>query len=124
MRLALFVALFLACYASTSADLLQFRERASAIIENKDAEEITIEQARRSVQLLLKDFVAWAKTNDFHPEFRSRTYTVTADDPTDPLSIERCPLVFDEKRDELCLFDLQRSELWGGTVLFCRYLCE
>jgi hypothetical protein len=40
------------------------------------------------------------------------------------MAVDRCELFYEDDVDELCLIDLKRSEVWGASVLFCRYLCE
>ena len=107
-----------------ATELTELRGRAATIVEQQGAREITTEQARRKVQLLLKDFEAWAEAHTVELELRSRAYTSSPDDVDDPLSVNRCPLFYEDDADELCLIDLKRSEVWSMSVLFCRYLCE
>ncbi len=124
MRFLIVAALLLPTQSDKSAELAELRSRATTIVEQEASEEITDEEARRQVQLLLEDFAAWTEAHDARPEIRSRTHAVENVDPADPLTVNRCALFYDENREELCLIDLERSELWGGTVLFCRYFCE
>jgi hypothetical protein len=124
MRLLLVAVLLARTQSDPSAELSELRARASTITTQESAGEITREQARRKVELLLKDFQAWTEAHGVSPEIRNRTHTVKQLDPADPLTVDRCSPFFDEDREQLCLLDLSRSELWGGTVLFCRYFCE
>ena len=110
MKLLSTVLLVCALRATLATELAELRGRAALIIEQEDAQEITTEQARRKVQLLLKDFEAWADAHAVELQRRSRTYTSSPDNVDDG--------------DELCLIDLKHSEVWGASVLFCRYLCE
>lgn len=124
MRLLLAMILWTLQGNTATANLSELRARADTIIEQRDAREITTEQARRKVQLLLNDLVQWAEESAVRLEIRSRIYTEPELDPKNPLTVNRCQLFYEEDRDELCPIDLSRSELWSGTVLFCRYLCE
>ncbi len=127
MKLLTTVLLVCALQGARATELAELRGRAATIIEQEDAQEITTEQARRKVQLLLKDFEAWAEAHDVELTIRSRTYTASpdeADEVEDPLTVNRCPLFYQDNADELCLIDLKRTELWGASVLLCRYLCE
>lgn len=107
-----------------AAELSELRGRAATIVEQEDAREITTEQARRKVQLLLEDFEAWAEAHDVELELRSRAHTSPTDNVDDSMAVDRCELFYEDDVDELCLIDLKRSEVWGASVLFCRYLCE
>lgn len=114
---------------SRKSELSEFRERASVIGEQADSREITTEQARRRVQLLVKELEAWAEEKDVDLELRTRTLTASGEPDSEPLSVNACSLFYDtpedaEAADELCLINLERSEIWGTAVLFCRYLCE
>ena len=127
MKLLTTALLVCAIQGASASELSQLRGRAATIMKQEDAQEITTEQARRKVQLLVKDFEAWAESHDVELELKSRTYTSSPDEPgevDDPLSVNRCPLFYEGNADELCLIDLKRTEVWGGSVLFCRYLCE
>ena len=124
--------LLLGCALQNASDteLSELRDRADTIIEQEHTQEITTEQARRQVQLLLKDFEAWAKVNNVDLKLKSRTYASSPDGPNvsaesdEPLTVNRCPLFFEDDTNELCLIDLKRTEIWGVSILFCRYLCE
>jgi len=115
-----------ALQGSRAEELTELRARAAEIRSRLSAEEITAEQARRRVQLLVNSFTAWSEAHDVELELRARTFTSTS--PTtevdDPLTVNRCSLFYDDDSDELCLIDLKRTEIWGTKVLFCRYLCE
>ena len=127
MKLLTTVVLVGALQGAGATELTELRGRAATIVEQQGAREITTEQARRKVQLLLKDFEAWAEAHTVELELRSRAYTSTSDDVAEvdgPLSVNRCPLFYEDDADELCLIDLKRTEVWSATILFCRYLCE
>ena len=118
------IALVWTLQGADAPELSELRGRARTIAEQEGAREITTEQARRNVQLLLKDFEAWAEAHDVELEIRSRVYTSSQDDIDDSMAVDRCELFYEDDVDELCLIDLKRSEVWGASVLFCRYLCE
>ena len=127
MRLLTTALLVCAIPGASTKELSELRGRAATIIEQEDARDITTEQARRKVQLLLKDFEAWAEAHDVELELRSRAYSSSpnnVDNVDDAMTVNRCPLFYEDDVDELCLIDLKRSEVWSTSVLFCRYLCE
>lgn len=107
-----------------SEELATLRSRARTILDARQSLEITPSQARRQVQLLLKDFQAWAKSNDLELQSRTREYRSSEAGHDDSLTADRCPLFFEEELDELCPLDLGRSEVWGGRLVYCRYYCE
>ena len=104
-------------------ELSELRERAETIIEDSSSLEIDMVEARRKVQLLLKDLEKWGETYDYELETRARTYNTPAKEINEILSVDRCPPFFEKDLDELCPLDMARSEVWGGKVVFCRYLC-
>ena len=132
MRIIAALLLAIGLQGTRPTELAELRGRASTIAEQADAHEITNEQARRQVQLLVTDFEAWAETHDMKLELRTRTVAGSAEQVDEPLSVDRCMLFFEERavgtkpdpETELCLIDLKHSEIWGTSVLFCRYLCE
>lgn len=117
-------ALVLVLLQTVQADeLTELRDRAEAIIEDSSSLEIDMAEARRKVQLLLKDLEKWGETYDYELETRARTYSTPAKEINEILSVDRCPLFFEKDLDELCPLDMARSEVWGGQVVFCRNLC-
>ena len=127
MKLLTTVVLVGALQGAGAIELAELRGRAATIVTQQGAREITTEQARRKVQLLLKDFEGWAEAHTVELELRSRAYTSSPDDVDEvdgPLSVHRCPLFYEDDADELCLIDLKRTEVWSARILFCRYLCE
>ena len=117
-------ALALVLMQTAQADeLSELHERAEAIIEDRSSLEIDMAEARRKAQLLLKDLEKWAETYDYELQTRARTYNTPAKEINEILSVDRCPLFFEKDLDELCPLDMARSEVWGGKVVFCRYLC-
>jgi len=124
MKLLATVLLVWTLQGDRDSELSELRGRGATIEEQEDAQEITTEQARRKVQLLLKDFEAWAEAYDVDLELKSRAFTSSADDGSDFMAVDRCALFYENDADALCLVDLKRSEVWGASVLFCRYLCE
>ncbi len=120
----LFFTLVLVLLQTGQADeLSKLRERAEAIIEDSSSLEIDMVEARRKVQLLLKDLKKWSETYDYELQARTRTYSNPAKQIDELLTAERCPLFFEKDLEELCPLDMARSEVWGGKVVFCRYLC-
>ena len=124
MKFLATVALVWTIQGAGAMGLSELRGRAATIVKRQDAQEITTEQARRKVQLLLKDFEAWADAHAVELELKSRAYTSSADGVDDAMAVNRCPLFYEDDVDELCLIDLKRSEVWSASVVFCRYLCE
>ncbi|GMR22960.1 MAG: hypothetical protein BMS9Abin37_1345 [Acidobacteriota bacterium] len=130
MKLLSTVLLVCALQGARATELTELRSRAAAIIEQEDAREITTEQARRKVQLLLKDFEAWADAHAVELELKSRGYTSPPDNPDDvddgddAMAVNLCPLFYYDDSEELCLIDLKRSEVWSASMLLCRYVCE
>ena len=104
-------------------ELSELRERAETIIEDSSSLEIDMVEARRKVQLLLKDLKKWGETYDYELEARAQTYFSPPKKIQEPLNVDRCPLFFGKDLEELCPLDMARSEVWGGKVVFCRYLC-
>ena len=120
----LFFTLVLVLLQTGQADeLSKLRERAEAIIEDSSSLEIDMVEARRKVQLLLKDLKRWSETYDYELQARTRTYSNPAKQIDELLTADRCPLFFEKDLEELCPLDMARSEVWGGKVVFCRYLC-
>lgn len=126
MKLVATIVLLFAVQQGRVTELIELRGRAKTIRERRSSDEITEAQARRRVQLLLQDFEAWATTHGVELELRTRTLTpASSPTPTESLSVDQCSLFYDDDtNDELCLIDLKRSEAWGVSILFCRYLCE
>lgn len=130
MKLLTTVLLVCTLQGARATELAELRGRAAVIFEQEDAQEITTEQARRKVQLLLNDFEAWADAHAVELELRSRVYASSpdhvdnVDGDDDAMTVNRCPLFYEDDVDELCLIALKRSEVWGASVVFCRYLCE
>ena len=120
----LFTFLALVLLQTEPADeLSELHDRAETIIEDISSLEINIVQASRKVQLLLKDLKKWGETYSIELEVRARTYGTPAKQFKEFLTADRCPLFFEKDLEELCPLDLSRSEVWGGEVVFCRYLC-
>ncbi len=122
MKLLFTVALVL-MQTGQADELSELRERAEAIIEDSSSLEIDMVEARRKVQLLLKDLKKWGETYDHELELRARTYSSPAKEFNEPLTADRCPLFLEKDLEELCPLDMARCEVWGGKVVFCRYLC-
>ena len=97
-------------------------DRAKKILEQNQGLEITTSEARRRVEQLLKDLQAWAEKNQVTLEERKRQFNVSLTEGK-ALTTSECPIFFGEDREELCPNDQARSEVWGGQVLHCRYLC-
>ncbi|HSF17549.1 MAG TPA: hypothetical protein VLK65_18540 [Vicinamibacteria bacterium] len=124
--LLLFTALTASQEKAANSERTELREKAQAIVQATQDLEITTAEARRRVELLLKDLRSWADTYDVELVAHSRTYATPATGRTETLTAHRCPLFFEddiEEHDEICPLDLSRSEVWGGSVVFCRYVC-
>jgi hypothetical protein len=97
--------------------------RAREIVRRNQEAEITITEARRQVQLLLKDLKAWSKSADVGLETRTAVFASPATAPGEVLTVDRCPLFHEESLKRLCPLDVSHSEVWGASVVFCRYEC-
>jgi hypothetical protein len=97
--------------------------RAREIVRRNQANEITTSEARRQVQLLLKDLKKWSEDEKVALQARTRIFSSPATAPDEVLTVDRCALFYGEDMERLCPLDLSRSEIWGAVVVFCRYLC-
>lgn len=104
-------------------ELAELQERAETILSQNQKNEITTSEARRKVQLLLKDLEKWSVKHDVELERLTRTFSSPAVGSGEILTADRCPLFFEEKLERLCPLDLSRSEVWGVSIVFCRYRC-
>ena len=123
MKLFVAVMLGIVFQSTRASELTELRDRAATIREQVSEEEIPAELARRRVERVVRDFERWSETHEVDLELRSRTHASSVD-ADEPLSVNQCDLFFEDDARELCLLDLMRTEIWGATVLFCRYLCE
>jgi hypothetical protein len=119
----LLVPLALAPQANEGPDRKELQGRAEEILRKNQANEITTVEARRQVQLLLKDLKLWSAARGASLTKRTRTFSTPSTGPGEVLTADRCPLFFEEDLSRLCPLDLSRSEVWGATVVFCRYYC-
>jgi hypothetical protein len=101
----------------------ELEPRAREIVRKSQEGEITISEARRQVQLLLKDLKAWSKAEAVELQTRTSVFASPATGPGEPLTVDRCPLFHEETLKRLCPLDVSRSEVWGAAVVFCRYEC-
>jgi hypothetical protein len=101
----------------------ELETRAREIVRKNQEGEITISEARRQVQLLLKDLKAWSKSAPAELETRTAVFASPATAPGEVLTVDRCPLFHEENLKRLCPLDVSRSEVWGASVVFCRYEC-
>lgn len=126
MKLALLltVTVFGTAWLDSAAELSTLRTRAREILDARQSLELTPSEARRKVQLLLKDFQTWATSHDVELQTRTREYRTPEAGHDETLTADRCPLFFEEELDELCPLDLGRSEVWGAKLVYCRYYCE
>jgi hypothetical protein len=115
-----FVLLAALAGASPQAEL---QDRAREIVRKREDNQITTSEARRRVQLLLKDLKKWAEEEGAELQLRTRVFSTPATGRDEVLSVDRCALFYEEDLDQLCPLDVSRSELWGGAVIFCRYVC-
>ena len=119
MRLSIvLLALFV---GSTPREELQTRAR-EIVRKNQDSE-ITTSEARRQVQLLLKDLKKWSQDEGIELQIRTRVFNTPATGPGEMLTVDRCALFYEEDLKRLCPLDVSRSEVWGAAVVFCRYVC-
>ena len=117
-----FSILLLAVFAAASPQQ-DLQARAREIVRKNQDNEITISEARRQVQLLLKDLKKWAEAEGIELETRTRLYNNPATAPGELLTVDRCALFYEENLESLCPLDVTRSEVWGAAVVFCRYVC-
>jgi hypothetical protein len=101
----------------------ELQTRAREIVRRNQEGEITTPEARRQVQLLLKDLKKWSKGEGVELETRTRVYNNPATGPEELLTVDRCALFYEEDLEQLCPLDVSRSEVWGAVVLYCRYVC-
>ena len=112
------LALFLA--ASPQEEL---QTRARDIVRKNQDNKITTSEARRQVQLLLKDLKKWSQDEGIELQIRTRLFNTPATGPGEMLTVDRCALFYEEGLKRLCPLDVSRSEVWGASVVFCRYVC-
>ena len=112
------LALFLA--ASPQEEL---QTRARDIVRKNQDNKITTSEARRQVQLLLKDLKKWSQDEGIELQTRTRLFNTPATGPGEMLTVDRCALFYEEDLKRLCPLDVSRSEVWGASVVFCRYVC-
>ena len=126
MRLAatLLPWILLSAMVDQAGELRTLRERARRILEQNQSLEITTSEARRQVQVLLRDMRGWADEHDVTLREETRTIRSPTTRERKPLTADECPFFFEEELDELCPLDLEHSEVWGAEVLHCRYVCE
>jgi hypothetical protein len=97
--------------------------RAREIVRKNQDGEITFSEARRQVQLLVKELKAWSKEEGVALQTRTTIFAAPATGPGEPLTVDRCPLFHEEDLKRLCPLDVSRSEVWGAAVVFCRFEC-
>ncbi len=101
----------------------ELQARAREIVRKNQNNEIGISDARRQVQLLLKDLKKWAEHEGVELETRTRVFSTPATAPGEMLTVDRCAIFYEENMERLCPLDVSRSEVWGAAVVFCRYVC-
>jgi hypothetical protein len=101
----------------------ELQSRAREIVRKNQEREITTPEARRQVQLLLKDLKKWSEAEGLELQTRTRIFSTPATAPGEVLSVDRCALFYEEDMERLCPLDVSRSEVWGAAVVFCRYVC-
>jgi hypothetical protein len=106
-----------------AVETTELQERAARIVRDSQQNEITTSEARRRVELLLRDLRRWGQESGVELSRRTRTFSTPAVSPGEALTADRCPLFFEEDLERLCPLDFSRSEVWGAIVVFCRYLC-
>ncbi len=113
--------LFLLSLSASAQEDLQ--ERAREIVRKNQENEITTSEARRQVQLLLKDLKKWSQSEGIELQARTRVFHNPATAPGEVLTVDRCALFYEEDLKRLCPLDVSRSEIWAAAVVFCRYVC-
>ena len=110
-------------YARQTKDqeLRDIQKRAEDILKKNEILELTMAEARKKVQQILKDLKSWAESHDVELSTRERTFANPAVPEDEILSTDACALFFED--NELCPLDLAHSEVWGQEVIRCRYLC-
>ena len=101
----------------------ELQARASEIVRKNQDNVITTSEARRQVQLLLKDLKKWSQDGGIELQTRTRLFNTPATGPGEMLTVDRCALFYEEDLKRLCPLDVSRSEVWGASVVFCRYVC-
>lgn len=102
------------------------RAEAEAILKDVQTLQITPGESRRRVERLLKALRSWAEDAGVELHQQSRAYSSPPKGENEELTADNCPLFFKETLDEeedVCPLDLSRSEVWGASVMFCRYDC-
>jgi hypothetical protein len=114
----IFITVFVAL--SPQEDL---QARAREIVRKNQDNKMTTSEARRQVQLLLKDLKKWSEGEGIELQIRTRLFNTPATARGEVLSVDRCALFYEEDLERLCPLDVSRSEIWGASVVFCRYVC-
>jgi hypothetical protein len=109
--------------AARKRELEDLQRRAETILTQNQKNEITTSEARRKVQLVLKDLQKWSEKHGVELDRRTRTFSSPAVGTGEVLTADRCALFYEEHLERLCPLDFSRSEVWGASVVFCRYLC-
>lgn len=117
-----FSILLLAVFAALSPQE-ELQTRAREIVRKNQDNEITTSEARRQVQLLLKELKKWSQDEGIELQIRTRLFNTPATGPGEMLTVDRCALFYEEDMKRLCPLDVSRSEVWGAAVVFCRYAC-
>ena len=115
------IALLAVLLAATPQGELQTRAR--EILRKNQENELSTVEARRQVQLLLKELKKWSEEEGVKLQIRTRAVSWPATGRGEVLSVDRCALFYEEDLEQLCPLDVSRSEIWGAFVVFCRYLC-
>ncbi len=113
---------FLALFLGDSSQE-ELESRAREIVRKNQEREIKTTDARRQVQLLLKDLKKWSESEGVELQTRTRIFNTPATAPGELLTVDRCALFYEEDLKRLCPLDVTRSEVWGAAVVFCRYVC-
>ena len=99
------------------------RERARAILSEVQEQGLALSEARRRVELLLRDLEALGEAEGWSPLRRRLEITIARPEEIGPALAETCPLFFEEELVRLCPLDQARSEIWGSRVLVCAFAC-
>ena len=120
---ALLAAVLGSALALGSGSLGELRERAREILADVHEREAPLSEARRRVELLLRDLKALGEAEGWNPLHRRLEITIARPEEIRSTLAEECPLFFEEELVRLCPLDQSRSEIWGSQVLVCEFAC-
>ncbi len=124
-RLALILSIssgvFVYARQNKDQELRDIQKRAEDILKKNEMLKLTMAEARKKVQQILKDLKNWSESHDVELSTRERIFANPVVPEDEILSTDECALFFAD--NELCPIDLAHSDVWGLKVIRCRYLC-